>query len=101
MMLGELLQHLDDETIVARLAPELGDAEWQMRAAVAATARGATLGGYASAAVERFTAAASAEDWVSLMSSINRAADPGAICLRRMIDWSLARDNGGNTNERH
>jgi hypothetical protein len=35
------------------------------------------------------------------MSSLNRAADPGANCLRRMIDWSLARDNGGNTNERH
>jgi hypothetical protein len=101
MTLGELLQQFDDETIVARLAPELGDAEWQSRAAATATARGATLGGYASAAVERFTAAASAEDWVTLMSSLNRAADPGANCLRRMIDWSLARDNGGNTNERH
>jgi hypothetical protein len=101
MMLGELLQHLDDEAIVARLAPELGDAEWQARAAAAATAHGATLGGYASAAVERFTAAASAEDWVSLMSSLNRAEDPGANCLRRMIDWALASDNGGSANERH
>jgi hypothetical protein len=101
MTLGALLQRLDDETIVARLAPELGDAEWQARAAAAATARGATLGGYASAAVAHFAAAASAEDWVSLMSSLNRAADPGADCLRRMIDWALASDNGGITNERH
>ena len=32
------------------------------------------------------------EDWVSLLSALNRAADPGAACLRRMIDWLMERD---------
>jgi hypothetical protein len=94
MTLGELLQQFDDESVVARLLPELGDAEWQACAVAAATARGATLADYASAAIDRFSAGASAEDWVSLMSSLNRVADPGADCLRRMIDWALTSDTG-------
>lgn len=92
MTLGEIFGQLGDEDRVARLLPDLGDAPWRARAIRAATAQGAGLGDYAVAAVEGFSAGARDEDWVSLLSALNRAADPGAACLRRMIDWLMERD---------
>lgn len=94
MKLGEILRMFDDERIVARLLPELGDETWRARAASLAEARGEELGSYAGAAVERFAAAAGDEDWMSLLAALNRAGDPGAVCLRRMMDWAMARDGG-------
>jgi len=90
--LGEILRQFDDENFVARLLPELGDAQWQERASSVAAEHGEALGEYASASVERFASGAQEEDWLSLVSALNRAADPGVVCLRRMMDWAIARD---------
>jgi hypothetical protein len=90
--LGEILRQFDDENFVARLLPELGDAEWRERASSFAAEHGEALGEYASASVERFASGAQEEDWLSLVSALNRAADPGVVCLRRMMDWAIARD---------
>lgn len=97
MNLGEIMRLFDDERIVARLLPDLGDESWRARAAAVAEARGEELGAYAGAAVERFAAGAGDEDWMSLLGAINRAGDPGALCLRRMMDWAMARDGGAKT----
>lgn len=94
MNLGEIMQMFDDEQIVERLLPELGDESWRARAASLAQARGEELVSYAGAAIDRFAAGAGDEDWLSLIGAINRAGDPGALCLRRMIDWAMARDGG-------
>jgi hypothetical protein len=40
---------------------------------------------FARAAVRRFAAAASDEDWVSLMGQMGRAVDPGRVLLRRAL----------------
>ncbi len=95
MTLGEILGQLEDESRISRLLPDLGDAQWRNRAVEIASAQGAALGEYASGAVERFASGAGDEDWISLMSALNSAVDPGVACLRRMIDWALQRDGGG------
>lgn len=96
MILGEILTELGDEARVYQLAPELGDAQWQARAASAANDRGLALGEYARAAVERFASMAGDEDWLALLSALNRGADPGVVCLRRIVDWALQRDGAGD-----
>lgn len=102
MSLGEILRQFDDENFVARLLPDLGDAQWRERASSAAAEQGEALGEYASASVERFASGAQDEDWLTLLSALNRAADPGAVCLRRMIDWAIERDGkDANFREKH
>jgi hypothetical protein len=96
MTLGEILTELGDEARVHRLAPALGDPQWQARAASAANDRGLALGEYARAAVERFAAMAGDEDWLALLSALNRGTDPGVICLRRIVDWAMQRDGVGD-----
>ncbi len=93
MSLGQILAQFGDESLVARLLPDLGDAPWQRRAKEAADMQGEALGEYAGAAVARFASGAGDEDWLSLLSALNRAADPGAVCLRRIIDWAMDRDD--------
>lgn len=93
MSLGEILAQFEDESVVARLLPDLGDSQWRARAQKAAAAQGEAMGDYAGAAVARFAACAPDEEWVSLLSALNRAADPGAICLRRILDWAMNDDN--------
>ena len=97
MTLGEIMRMFDDEQVVARLLPDLGDEKWQARAASFAEGRGEELAAYAGAAVGRFAGCAGDEDWMSLLGSLNRACDPGAHCLRRMVDWAMARDGGART----
>lgn len=92
MNLGQILCLFDDEAVVTRLLPDLGDEQWRGRATSAAAAQGTALGDYAGAAVDRFATGAKDEDWLSLMAALNRSADPGAICLRRMIDWAMESD---------
>ena len=43
----------------------------------------------AAAASRRFAQLASDEDWLALMTALERADDAGAACLRHMLAWSL------------
>ena len=47
------------------------------------------LGTLAANAVERYTAEASDEEWITLMGSLNRSQDPGATCLKRAFEHAL------------
>ena len=39
--------------------------------------------------VQRYTNEANDEEWVTLIGSMNRSADPGAVCLKRAFEYSL------------
>lgn len=91
MSLGALLAQWDDPARIARLLPELGDADWREK--LAAASQDGAPESFAKAAVARFSAEAGDEEWMSLIAALNRAADPGALCLRRMIDWVFARED--------
>jgi hypothetical protein len=49
-------------------------------------------GEYVANASRRFAAAAGDEDWLALMTAMERAQDPGRAALERMLRWALARD---------
>jgi hypothetical protein len=49
-------------------------------------------GEYVANASRRFAAAAGDEDWLALMTAMERAPDPGRAALERMLRWALARD---------
>jgi len=50
---------------------------------------------YAAGAARRFVQQASDDDWLALMTALDRADDPGMACLRQMLVWSLRADEAG------
>jgi hypothetical protein len=50
---------------------------------------GESSGEYASGASRRFAELASDEDWLALMTALERADDVGGACLKHMLAWSL------------
>jgi hypothetical protein len=47
---------------------------------------------YAAGAARRFSAFADDEDWLALMTALEKADDPGAACLHQMLTWSIRQD---------
>lgn len=92
MLLGDVLNRLRDDAFAAETLVSLGDLPLMAGVEVEAGRQGETAGAYAAAAVHRFAAFAGDEDWLALMSALERAADPGAACLRHMVAWRLRQD---------
>jgi hypothetical protein len=90
MLLGDLLARFEDEGIASEAVLGLGDLPLAASLRTAAEGEGMTLGAYAAAAVRRYAAQASDEEWVSLMGALGRASDPGAVCLRRALNYVIA-----------
>lgn len=89
MLLGTLLRRLQDERFVGEILFSLGDITLARRVESAAAAFGESPGEYAAGACARFGDGASDEDWLALMTALERGADPAATCLRNMVEWSL------------
>jgi hypothetical protein len=67
----------------------LGDLALVAKLRERAEADGQSLGDFARIAVRRFAAEASDERWVSLMGTMARAEDPGAVCLKQALGFVL------------
>jgi len=91
MTLGDVLAHLDDETAAAEAILRLGDLKLLADARERAEAEGIDLADFARVAVQRYAAAASDEEWITLMGLLGRAHDPAAACLRRAFAFALSR----------
>ncbi|MCG5234834.1 hypothetical protein [Xanthobacter oligotrophicus] len=92
MLLGALLRQLQDERFAQETLFALGDVTLAGRVAQAGARFGETAAAYAAGACARFSDGASDEDWLALMTALERGSDPAATCLRTMIDWSLKQD---------
>lgn len=92
MLLGTLLRHLQDERFAQETLLSLGDVTLAARVEEAGARFGESAADYAAGACARFSDGASDEDWLALMTALERGADPAATCLRAMIDWSLKQD---------
>ena len=90
MVLGDLLTRFENETVAEEALVALGDlallAEIRRRAAD----QGQLLGPYAASAVRLYATHAPDEEWITLMGAMARAADPGAVCLKRALAYSFA-----------
>jgi hypothetical protein len=83
MLLGDLLARFDDETVAEEAVTAPGDLALIAKLREKAAADGVTLGAYVATAVCRYAAEASAQEWVTLMGALERAADPGRVCMQR------------------
>jgi hypothetical protein len=91
MILGHVLDRLGDETFALETLVAMDDLP--LMAAVQASSErfGESSSAYVVIAVRRFAAFAD-DDWLTLMTAVKRADDPGAACLRQMLAWSLRHD---------
>ena len=92
MQLGAILATLSDEDDAATALDALGDVVLLARVQEMGARHDETPGEYVANASRRYAALASDEDWLALMSAIERADDPGRAVLDRMMLWALQRD---------
>ena len=92
MLLGTILKRLEGEADAAEALDALGDIVLLTEIRTMGAVHAESPGEYASGATQRFAAAASDEDWLALMTAIEKSGNPARTVLERMVRWSLARD---------
>ena len=92
MLLGQVLERLGDDAFCVETLLTLGDLPLLAEIEAAGSAFGESAAAYACGAARRFAGQASDEDWLALMTALQRADDAGATCLRHMLVWSLRHD---------
>lgn len=92
MLLGSLLRRLRDERFAQETLIGLGDLSLVARADAAGAPYGERAADYAASACARFGDHAGDEDWLALMTALERSTDPAATCLRTMTEWALKDD---------
>src|SRR5512143_3820201 len=86
MLLGDILNRLEDDGEAAEVILGAGDLRLLAVMRERAEAEGLDLAAYAKAAVQRYAAEASDEEGLTMMGQIGRAADPGQACLKRAFE---------------
>lgn len=92
MNLGTLMTHLSHETDAAAALDALGDLLLLQEVTAMGERHDEAPGEYVANASRRFAAQAGDEDWLALMTAMERADDPGRAALDRMLQWALVRD---------
>ncbi|MFG1230553.1 hypothetical protein [Xanthobacter wiegelii] len=92
MLLGTLLKQLQDGRFAEEILFSLGDVTLAARAEAAGAPFGEGAADYAAAACARFSNGASDEDWLALMTALEKGTDPAATCLSAMMEWALKAD---------
>ncbi len=92
MQLGTLMDHLAFEDDAAAALDALGDIVLFSEVQTTGERYGETPGEYVANAARRFAALGSDEDWMSLMTAMERSADPARAALERMLRWALKAD---------
>lgn len=90
MLLGDLLAQFNDESVAAETLLGLDDLALVARLKAHAEAQGRSFGEFAAALVQSYAAQAPDEEWITLMGALGRAVDPGAVCLKRALEFVLA-----------
>ena len=85
MLLGDLLSRFKDDALAAEAILGLADLSLLTALRERAKEDGLELGAFAALAVQRYAEEASDEEWVTLMSAMDRSMDPGLTCLKRAL----------------
>ncbi len=99
MQLGTLMDHLEFEDDAAAALEALGDIVLFTAVQTVGERFDETPGAYVAGAASRFATQASDEDWLNLMTIMERSDVPARAALVRMIRWSLARDAAEGTQQ--
>jgi hypothetical protein len=92
MLLGQVLQQLGEEAFATEAMLALRDLPLMVEVEAAGEHFGESPGEYALGASRRFATLASNEDWLGLMTALERADDAGVACLKHMLEWALRHD---------
>ena len=96
MLLGTMLARLDNEADAAKAIEALGDLVLFAEVRAMGAHHDETPGEYVAGAAGRFAARASDEDWLGLMTALERSDTPARAALERIVRWGLARDAAGD-----
>lgn len=95
MHLGTLLEKLRRETDAGLALAALDDVALFSEIAAVGEAYGEGPAEYLSGAASRFANLAEHEDWLRLMTAVERSADAARTLLTTVVRWSLDRDREG------
>jgi hypothetical protein len=95
MLLGTIMAELKDERQAEAALLSLGDLTLIAAVEAERNEHQESLGEYVSGAAQRFARLASDEEWLALMTAIEKAENPAGNCLRQMLNWSVSRDQAG------
>jgi hypothetical protein len=101
MMLGDMLRRLNDDSEATEIILGVGDLPLMVAAQQRAKAEGLELAVFLREAVQRYAAEASDEEWITLMGTIGRAADPGLACVKRALETALHADTASGQGHFH
>lgn len=89
MLLGDVIAQFDDDSSALQVLMSLDDLALVARVREACERDDYTLGEFARAAVQRYAASASDEEWVTVLGQMGRTQAPGIPLLRRALVWML------------
>lgn len=92
MQLGTLIGNLSLENDAAVALEGLGDLVLFAKVQAMGERYEETPGEYVANAVRRFAARAGDEDWLGLMTVMERSEDPARAALEQMLRWALKTD---------
>ena len=89
MLIGDLIARFHDEAVASETLLSLGDLALTARVVTRAAESNTSTGELAAQAVRRFADGASDDEWVTLLSRISRADDPGRAFLRHVLSCAV------------
>lgn len=92
MLLGTIMAELKNEQHAEAALLSLGDLVLVAEVEAERNRHEETLGEYVSGAAQRFARLASDEEWLGLMTAVEKSDNPAASCLSTMLRWSVSRD---------
>jgi hypothetical protein len=92
MQLGTLMDHLEFEDDAAAALEALGDIVLFAEVQAMGERYDERPGEYVANAARRFAAQGSDEDWLNLMTVMERSQDPTHAALEKILRWSLKHD---------
>lgn len=92
MLLGAIVTSLENEVDAAAALQTLGDLPLFAGVQAMGEIYGETPGEYVANATRRFANMASSDDWLALMTLLERDADPARAALKHMLSWALSQD---------
>jgi len=99
LQLGALLAKLADDRNAAAALDAIDDVALCARVLEVGARYDEMPAAYVSGAVRRYASKAADEDWLGLMSALERGDDPGRTALQRILYWALAQDTRDDTTD--
>ena len=92
MQLGALMTHLSGENDAMAVLEAMNDIVLFAEVSSMASRFDETPSEYVAASCRRFARSAGDEDWLGLVSALERGDEPSETLVRRMLRWALDHD---------